>query len=182
MSFFKKADKKLNLFYNNEFIQQDIKAAKEISEIYFDKNFKKDSNDPYKFYLEGIFLGLSDRTAVHPYLVKTVAPDKVGFWDKLKGFQGHKIDYSEDPNFNLDNYFNLNWFDQILDSYQNHKNDIFKSKELYISNKINFFDFFVKRLSVYDDIQHTQHMRHYEGIERSKYVDLLKEEFRLILR
>ena len=33
MSFFKKTEKNLNLFYNNEFIQQDIKAAKEISEI-----------------------------------------------------------------------------------------------------------------------------------------------------
>jgi len=182
MSFFKKAEKKLSLFYNNEFIQQDIKAAKDISEIYFNRNLKKNSSDPYKFYLEGIFLGLTDRTAIHPYLVKTKAPDKVGFFDKLKGFQGHTIDYSEDPSFNLENYFRSNWFDPILESYTNHKEDLTKSKELYISNQINFFDFFIKRLNVYDNIQHTEHMRHYQGIDRTKYIDLLREEFRLILR
>ena len=182
MSFFKKTEKNLNLFYNNEFIQQDIKAAKEISEIYFNKNLKKNSSDPYKFYLEGIFLGLSDRTAVHPYLVKTKAPEKVGFFDKLKGFQGHTIDYNEDPSFNLENYFSSNWFDPILESYTNLKEDLTKSKELYISNQINFFDFFIKRLDVYDNTQHSEHIRHYEGVDRAKYTDLLREEFRLIIR
>ena len=181
MSFFKKVDKDLSLFYNNEFIQQDIKTAKEISEIYLNKNLKKNSSDPYKFYLEGIFLGVTDRTAIHPYLVKTKAPEKVGFFDKLKGFQGHTIDYNEDPGFNLENYFSSDWFDPILESYTNYKEDLTKSKELYISNQINFFDFFIKRLNVYDNIQHSEHMRHYQGVDRTKYTDLLREEFRLIL-
>lgn len=182
MSFFKKVDENLNKFYNNEFIGQDLRSAKEISEIYFNRDLKKNSDNTYRLYLEGIFLGISDRTAMHPYLVKTIAPKKVGFLDKLKGFQGHKIDYNEDPYFNLKNYLNSNWLDPILDSYSKEKDDLLKSKELYIANKINFFDYFVKRLNIYDYVQHSEHMRHYEGVDRKKYIELLRTEFRLILK
>ena len=182
MSFFKKTDENLNKFYNNEFIGQDLRTAKEISEIYFNTNINKNSDNPYKFYLEGIFLGVTDRTAIHPYLVKTKAPEKVGFFDKLKGFQGHTIDYNEDPNFDLKNYLNADWLDPILDSYNKEKDELLKSKDLYVSNKINFFDYFVKRLNVYDAVKHSEHIRHYEGIDREKYIEVLRKEFRLILR
>jgi hypothetical protein len=169
--------------YNNSFVAQDVNTAKEIVKVYIDKNFKNSSSNPYKFYLEAIFLGKSDRTCAHPYLVKTIPSSKSSsFIETQMGFQNNEIDYNEDPDFNSIDYFNTNWFHPILDSYLEKKQELEKSKQLYKSGDISFFDYFVKRLEVYDFIQEKEHMKHYEGVDRKKYIDILRSEFRLILR
>ena len=113
MGFFESADKSLNVLYNNEFVKQDIKTSKELVKVF--QNGKIDTS--YKFYLEGIFLGVTDRTSIHPYLVKVIPAEEKGFLNKLMGFQGGLIDYKPDDNFNLDEYLNLNWFPSVLESY-----------------------------------------------------------------
>ena len=75
MSFLENADKSLNALYNNEFVKQDIKTSKELVKIFL--NGKIDTS--YKFYLEGIFLGVTDKTTVHPYLVKVIPAEEKGF-------------------------------------------------------------------------------------------------------
>jgi len=178
-----KLHKDVSSLYNNKFIEQDVNTAKEIVKIYIDKNFKNTSSNPYKFYLEAIFLGMSDRTCSHPYLVKIIPSSKSpSFINTQMGFQNNEIDYKEDPDFNLIDYFNTNWFHPIVDSYLEKKQELEKSKQLYKSGDISFFDYFVKRLEVYDFIQEKEHMKHYEGIDRKKYLDILRSEFRLILR
>ena len=178
MSFLKNLDKDLNTIYNNQFIKQDIETAKEISEIYLSKNLDK----TYKFYLEGIFLGVTDRTAAHPYLVRVIEAKPKGLMNKLLGFQGGKINYEFDNSFNLDHYLKSNWVDPILETYKKENEELITSKNLYISSKISFFDYFIKRLNVYDIVQPSEHIRHYENIIRDKYLDILRSEFRLILR
>lgn len=181
MGFFDKLDKDFNKIYNDQFASQDLAHSKELSEVYFDHNLKKHSADPYKFYLEGIFLGVTDRTAAHPYLVKVIE-SKPSFYNKLLGFQGGKINWERDSSFILENYLKSNWFHPSLDAYKNEKEDLANSKELYINCKIDFFEYFIKRLKVYDTIQQSDHMRHYEGIKRDKYIQLLRDKLRLILR
>lgn len=178
----KKLDKDLNVISNNEFSKQDIQIAKELSEVYINKNINKNSNDAYKFYLEGIFLGVTDRTTKHPYLVRTIPGEETGLKNSLLGFQGNKINYEPDENFDLNQYFNSNWFHPILDSYLNEKNDLTNSKKLYIDNNITFFDYFIKRLSVYDSVHQNDHIRYYEGINRKKYIELLRSDLRIIIR
>ena len=82
----------------------------------------------------------------------------------------------------LIDYFNTNWFHPIVDSYLEKKQELNKSKQLYQSGDISFFDYFIKRLEVYDFIQEKNHMKHYEGVDRKKYIDILRSKFRLILR
>ena len=178
MSFLENADKSLNVLYNNEFVKQDIKTIKELVKIFLDGKI----DTSYKFYLEGIFLGTTDRTSIHPYLVKVIPAEQKGFLNKLMGFQGGLIDYKPDDSFDLDEYLNSNWFPPVLESYSNEKEDLSKSKELYINNKINFFEYFIKRLKVYDAIEQKDHITHYENVDREKYIEILRNEFRLILR
>ena len=85
-------------------------------------------------------------------------------------------------NFNLIDYFNTNWFPPTIDSYLEKKQELNKSKQLYQSGDISFFDYFIKRLEVYDAIQEKDHMKYYEGIDKKKYIDKLRDKFRLILR
>ena len=183
MGFFDKLGKKLNKditnLYNNKFAQQDLNIASEIREFYPIKKTPNDNN--YKFYLEGIFLGQGDRTAAHPYYVKPIPGGKSNFIDSQLGFGDKKIDYREDPSFDTDDYFNSNWFHPILDIYPEKKNELDSAKKLYRSRKINFFDYFIKRLEVYDFAQEKDHIKYFEGVDRSKYIALLRDEFRTIL-
>ena len=178
MSFLENADKSLNALYNDGFVKQDIQTSKELVKVFL--NEKIDTS--YKFYLEGIFLGRADRTSIHPYLVKVIPAEQKGFLNKLMGFQGGLIDYKPDDSFDLDEYLNSNWFPPVLESYSNEKGDLSKSKELYVNNEINFFEYFIKRLKVYDAIKQKDHITHYENVDREKYIEILRNEFRLILR
>jgi len=179
MGFFKKLDKDLNTIYNNIYSKQDLIYAKELADIYLHKNPKNE----YKFYIEAKFLEITDRTSAHPcFLNNIVTKNKPSFIEDLFGFQGNKINWEYDDNFRLNDYTNSNWFDSILESYSNEKAELLKSKELYIKGNISFFDYFIKRLSIYDTVKQKDHIRHYEGINREKYIELLRSKLRLVLR
>ena len=178
-----KQDKGLNNAYVHDAVLQDYYIAEEIVQKCIDKNLLGKTSNPYKIYLEGIFLGKSDRTTTHPYLIKTIpssTPQSLK-WN-LMGFQNNKINYKEDPEFKSIDYFNINWFHPIVDSYLEKKQELNKSKQLYQSGDISFFDYFIKRLEVYDVIQEKDHIKYYEGVDRKKYIDELRDKFRLILR
>ena len=178
-----KQDKGLNNAYVHEAVLQDYYIAEEIVQKCIDKNLLGKTSNSYKIYLEGIFLGNSDRTTTHPYLIKTIpssTPQSLK-WN-LMGFQNNKINYKEDPEFKSIDYFNINWFHPIVDSYLEKKQELSISKKLYQSGDISFFDYFIKRLEVYDVIQEKDHIKYYEGVDRKKYIDELRDKFRLILR
>jgi hypothetical protein len=92
------------------------------------------------------------------------------------------MNWEYDDNFRLNDYINSNWFHSILESYSNEKEELLKSKELYIKGNISFFDYFIKRLSIYDIVKQKDHIRHYEGVNREKYIELLRSKLRLIIR
>ena len=179
-----KSSKDLSNTYNFYYEKQDYLIAEEIVKKCIDKNLTGKISNSYKFYLEGIFLGKSDRTGAHPYLVKTIIPSSTSqpLQEKLMVFQNNEIDYKEDTDFNLIDYFNTNWFPSIIDSYLEKKQELNKSKQLYQSGDISFFDYFIKRLEVYDDIQEKDHIKNYEGFDRKKYIEKLRDKFRSILR
>ena len=142
-----KSSKDLANTYNFYYEQRDYSIAGEIVQKCKDRNLLGKTSNSYKIYLEGIFLGISDRTSTHPYLVKVIpSSTSQPLQEKLMGFPNNEIDYKEDTNFNLIDYFNTNWFPPVLESYSNEKEDLSKSKELYINNKINFFEYFIKTL------------------------------------
>ena len=178
-----KLDKGLNQHHVIYAEKQDYIFAEEIVEKCKDRNLLGKTSNSYKIYLEGIFLGISDRTSAHPYLVKVIPSSKPqSLQENLMEAQNNEINYKEDPDFNSIDYFNINWFHPIVDSYLEKKQELNKSKQLYQSGDISFFDYFIKRLEVYDDIQEKDHMKYYEGIDRKKYIDKLRDKFRLILR
>jgi len=178
-----KSSKDLANTYNFYYEQRDYSIAGEIVQKCKDRNLLGKTSNSYKIYLEGIFLGISDRTSAHPYLVKVIpSSTSQPLQEKLMGFPNNEVDYKEDTNFNLIDYFNTNWFPPIIDSYLEKKQELNKSKQLYQSGDISFFDYFIKRLEVYDDIQEKVHIKNYEGFDRKKYINNLRDKFRLILR
>jgi hypothetical protein len=177
MAFFEKLDKDLNFLYNNFYTKQDLYYVKELADIYLKKNPKNE----YKFYVEALFLGLSDRTAAHPYFVKEIK-NKPSLLENFFGFQGGKINWEYNDNFKLNEYIDSNWFHPVLESYSNEKKELLKSKELYTKGNISFFDYFIKRLSIYDTVKQKDHIRHYEGVNREKYIELLRSKLRLVIR
>ena len=66
-------------------------------------------------------------------------------------------------------------------TYTNELQELAQSKLLYIENKINFFDYFIKRLQVYDIAQPSEHVKYYDGIDRDKYKNNLRKKFQIIL-
>ena len=83
--------------------------------------------------------------------------------------------------FDLDSYFSSNWFHSIIDSYQKEKEELETSKNSYIDEKINFFDYFKKRLEIYDICQPSNHVKYFEGTVRKKYLDVLRKVINPIL-
>ena len=69
-----KSSKDLANTYNFYYEQRDYSIAGEIVQKCKDRNLLGKTSNSYKIYLEGIFLGISDRTSAHPYLVKTIIP------------------------------------------------------------------------------------------------------------
>ena len=178
-----KSSKDLSNTYNFYYEKQNYSIAEEIVKKCKDKNLLGKTSNSYKIYLEGIFLGNYDRTLAHPYLIKVIPSSKPqSLQGNLMKAQNNEIDYNENPDFNSIDYFNTNLSHPIVDSYLEKKQELNKSKQLYQSGDISFFDYFIKRLEVYDDIQEKDHIKNYEGFDRKKYIEKLRDKFRSILR
>ena len=182
MNFFNSLFGKITKSYNLSFEKQDYMVAEQLTDALLlskrDGNYQKK-----KFLFESFFLSHTDRTAKHPYFIKTKEGKndlgkKIG---ELAGFEGREILLELDPLFDLYSYFNLNWFHDSLLTYTNELQELAQSKLLYIENKINFFDYFIKRLQVYDIAQPSEHVKYYDGIDRDKYKNNLRKKFQIIL-
>ena len=51
------------------------------------------------------------------------------------------------------------------------------AKELYKIRRINFFEYFLKRLEVYRNIEAGNFMKYYRGVDLEKYKDNLRQIF-----
>ena len=61
------------------------------------------------------------------------------------------------------------------------KKELEISKNLYQEEKINFFDYFLKRLQVYNQTQPSKHVKFYKGVDMNKYQNKLRDTFESIL-
>ena len=167
---------------NKIFINQDFHHAKLLSKALL--NLENNENKRVKkFYLEAIFLDISDRSSSHPIinfqtqegsgLAKTI--------DNFLGSEGREIIWEIDPSFDLNTYFASNWFHQTLDTYLNEKKELTSSKEHYIEGKINFFNYFSKRLEVYDTCLPSDHIKYFKGVDRKQYSNQLRKIFEMVL-
>jgi GTPase involved in cell partitioning and DNA repair len=64
---------------------------------------------------------------------------------------------------------------------KNLKQELTNSKDLYKNGKINFFDYFIKRLQVYNQTQPSKHIQLYKGVDMKKYQDKLRNSLEPIL-
>ena len=55
--------------------------------------------------------------------------------------------------------------------------DLERSKEMYWEREINFFEYFIRRLQVYSELEASLFMKHYKGID----MDVYKEKLRKML-
>jgi hypothetical protein len=65
--------------------------------------------------------------------------------------------------------------------FLNLKQELINSKDLYKNGKINFFDYFIKRLQVYNQTQPSKHIQLYKGVDMKKYQDKLRNSLEPIL-
>jgi hypothetical protein len=136
-----------------------------------------------KLFYEAIFLDLTDRTERHPRTSFEIE-DRGGFFSglvKSVGLGNQKIIWKLDSRFDPEYYFSVNWFDDSLDMFLNLKQELINSKDLYKNGKINFFDYFIKRLQVYNQTQPSKHIQLYKGVDMKKYQDKLRNSLEPIL-
>ena len=167
---------------NKIFIEQDLSHAKQLSKALF--NLKNNENKRVqKFYIEAIFLDVSDRSSSHP-VINFQTQEGSGLAKKIDNFlgnEGRTIIWETDPSFDLNNYFSSNWFHPTLDTYIKEKDELTLSKEHYIEGKINFFDYFSKRLEVYDICKPSDHIKYYKGVDKKQYLNKLRRIFEIVL-
>ena len=65
--------------------------------------------------------------------------------------------------------------------YLDLKKELESSKNLYKEGKINFYDYFVKRLQVYNQTQPSKHIQFYKGVDMIKYQKKLRDILEPIL-
>lgn len=136
-----------------------------------------------KLYNEAIFLDLTDRTECHPR-TSFKMEDRGGLMGgvvKSLGLGNQKVVWELDSRFDPEYYFSINWFDNSVEMYLDLKKELESSKNLYKEGKINFYDYFVKRLQVYNQTQPSKHIQLYKGVDMSKYQNKLRDILEPIL-
>ena len=129
------------------------------------------------FHLEGIFLDLTDRTEAHPK-VPFGLDDRGGYFEKFVkslGLGNKKIIWKYTEVFNFNKYKNDNWFPAALDMFAIELEEMQIAKDLYLSRRINFFEYFCKRLDTYNKIQASNFVKLYKGIDLEKYKNKLRD-------
>ncbi len=128
------------------------------------------------FNLEGIFLDLTDRTQSHPR-VPFAHEDRGGKFANLVkefGLGNRKVVWKPTELFNLDNYFEANWFPAGLEMHQLELNEMNEAKDLYIERRISFLEYFFKRLDIYKYCELPTFIKYYRGIDLEKYKDKIR--------
>ena len=80
--------------------------------------------------------------------------------------------------FNVDKYVEENWFVSTLEMDNAYFDEMTKAKDLYISRRISFLEYFFKRLDVYNSIEASKHHKYYKSVDMIKYKDNLRKIFK----
>ena len=83
---------------------------------------------------------------------------------KSLGMGNQKVVWELDETFDVEFYFSNNWFDHSIEMYLDLKKELENSKNLYKDEKINFYDYFLKRLQVYNQTQPSNHVQLYNHV------------------
>ena len=158
-------------FMNNDFkfVEQDLDENGDPDGLLIGKKF---------FHLEGIFLDLTDRTQAHPK-VPFAHEDRGGrFANIVKefGLGNRKVIWRPSDLFNLDEYFEADWFPAGLEMHLQEFNEMNDAKALYMERRISFLEYFFKRLDIYHRCEMPTFIKYYEGVDLEKY----KKKIRLI--
>ena len=140
----------------------------------------EDRSYPELMHLEGIFLDLTDRTQAHPR-VPYGTEERGGFFEnfvKNLGFGNRKVVWKFTEMFNVDKYVKENWFVSTLEMDNAYFDEMTKAKDLYVSRRINFVEYFFKRLDVYNSIEASKHYKYYKNVDINKYKDKIKDIFK----
>lgn len=164
--------------------KEDYEHAKEcfnaIAYYSDDKNINETSDLNNIFFVEAIFLELTDRTKTHPSVPFKIE-EKKGLYNailrKLDGDAGKKIIWRYSELFDLQNYFEDDWFVQSLKMFPDKLEEMETAKKLYRYRRVNFFEYFLKRFEVYKYIEASNFMKYYRGVDLEKYKDNLRQIF-----
>lgn len=164
--------------------KEDYEHAKEcfnaIAYYSDDKNINETSDLNNIVFVEAIFLELTDRTKTHPSVPFKIE-EKKGLYNailrKLDGDAGKKIIWRYSELFDLQNYFEDDWFVQSLKMFPDKFEEMEIAKKLYRYRRINFFEYFLKRFEVYKYIEASNFMKYYRGVDLEKYKDNLRQIF-----
>jgi hypothetical protein len=161
----------------------DFELTKDFKKAILDLNKSENLFYKKKLYFEAIFLDLTDRTESHPR-TSFKMKDRGGLMSgivKSIGLGNQKVVWELDNRFEPDYYFSTNWFDNSVEMYQNLKKELEISKNLYKEGKINFYDYFIKRLQVYNHTQPSKHIQLYKGVDINNYQNKLRDILEPIL-
>ena len=181
---------KVLIVQNSSLIDQDLDLAVQLKDRLLKLSKHEENFRSKKFYFEAIFLDLFDRTSSHPRikfeLTKIKQETIMQKWKQARnsfwGFGDQEATWKfPEEGFDLDAYFSSNWFHPSIDSYPNEKKELETSKNSYKQSDITFFDYFKKRLEIYDICQPSDHVKYFEGTDRKKYFDFLRKVFNPIL-
>ena len=177
-NYFQKRTNKMIEAQDYELAEQFMKADFSFVEKDKDENGEPDGLSIGKkfFYLEGIFLDLTDRTLAHPK-VPFAHEDRGGKFQNLvkeMGLGNRKVIWKHSDLFNLDNYFAENWFPAGLEMYSQEFNEMTIAKNLYSERKISFLEYFFKRLDIYNLCEMPTFLKYYDGVVLERYKDKIR--------
>ena len=165
-------------------VHQDYELAEQFINIDFSFCYKEDGPlieidivAKQLFYLEGIFLDLTDRTSCHP-IVPYAHEDRGGKFANLVkefGLGNRKIIWKPTDLFNIENYFEKNWFPSALEMYNQDYDEMTSAKELYSERRITFLEYFFKRLDIYRKCEMPTFIKYFRGVSIEKYKDRIRK-------
>ena len=161
---------------NNFLVNQDYQFAKELNKA-IDELGESKAKYGQLIHLEGIFLDLTDRTQAHPR-VPFATEDRGGKFAKMVkefGFGNRKIIWKPSDLFNVDNYYEDNWFPASLEMHALEYQEMQEAKLLYQERRINFMEYFFKRLELYNYTETANFVKYYEYIDLEKYKKKLRD-------
>ena len=162
---------------NNFLVNQDYEFAKQLNQAIDELASSGKSKYGQLIHLEGIFLDLTDRTQAHPR-VPFATEDRGGKFTNLVkefGFRNRKIIWKPSDLFNVDNYFENNWFPASLEMHALEHQEMQEAKLLYQERRINFMEYFFKRLELYNYTETANFVKYYEYIDLEKYKKKLRD-------
>ena len=162
---------------NNFLVNQDYEFAKQLNQAIDELASSGKSKYGQLIHLEGIFLDLTDRTQAHPRVPFATEDGGGKFANLFKefGYGNRKIIWKPSDLFNVDNYYEANWFPASLEMHALEHQEMQEAKLLYQERRINFMEYFFKRLELYNYTETANFVKYYEYINLEKYKKKLRD-------